>query len=135
MKDQAFTYYIQSHQDSIDEEEFVCLRERCDSLLKSLYGLRLIADITANDSLMMVLTEQWVIFNRYKYAPAFYSESLTTGHTTSSSLFFIESYREDSMYLANDMRIFGADEPSLMGKICVMQDVVDHLDNLNAVEI
>ena len=95
-------------------------------------ALEFIAGFPANDSLMMIMPVQWSIFNRYKYDQPFYSPAHVYAHDKPDivSRFAWQYYRTDSTHLDNDRKLFGRDEPSLFGKVCVMQDIPAHLDTL-----
>lgn len=119
----------------IHYDEYLRLKEKQNKEMCPPETWELIAGFTANDSLMMVMPAQWMIFNYYKFDPAFDAGDVSLdsleGRFNNTSLYFLESSLTDSVHLANDMRLFGAQEPSLMGKICVMQDMESHLNNLN----
>ena len=95
-------------------------------------ALEFIAGFPANDSLMMIMPVQWSIFNRYKYDQPFYSPAHVYAHDKPDivSRFAWQYYRTDSTHLDNDRKLFGRDEPTLFGKVCVMQDIPAHLDTL-----
>ena len=97
-------------------------------------ALEFISGFPANDTLMMVMPVQWGIFNRYKYDQPFYSPNVFPDNQEnrhdSVSRYAWQYYLTDSTHLDNDMKLFGLDEPSLFGKICVMQDISDHLNSL-----
>ena len=134
IKDQAIMYQIENG--TTDVNKIVRMMRENDSILKDPEGYRFLADFPANDSLMMVMPHEWVIFNRYKYDGAFYNFNIDldslVGVMDESSLYVLQKYLEDSVHLANDMKIYGADEPSLFAKLCMMQDVEDHFEGIDA---
>ena len=97
-------------------------------------ALEFIAGFPANDTLMMIMPVEWSIFNRYKYDLPFYSPDLvpvdSDNELDKATSFAWQHYLTDSTHLENDRKLFGLDEPSLFGKICVMQDISRHLDTL-----
>ena len=75
------------------------------------------------------------IFNRYKFDGAFRAsepnlDSLYMQMDYASYRSF-QTHLYDSIHLANDMKIFGLSEPTLFGKLCMMQDIEYHLKDLN----
>lgn len=106
------------------------LSEKTDRILSNPKGLKFLASFPANDTLMLVLPVQWVIYNRYKYDKSFYStpEVPERPDEKLSSRFVLETFMRDSAHMVNDMKLYGAKEPSLLGKICMMQDINYHLD-------
>ena len=134
---QYITYITST--EHVDTTKIIEITENSDRILADSAGLNFIADFTANDSLMLIMPVQWVIFNRYKYDRAFYKSVVNLdslkGKVDDATLYALESYMTDSIHLANDMKLFGASEPSLFGKICMMQDIDRHLETLNTILI
>lgn len=134
VKDQAVMYH-RSDNVQADAREIVRLLRQGDSITRDPAGYRFLADFPANDSLLMVMPYEWVIFNRYKYDGAFYNSDIDLdsleGVMDDASIFALQTFLEDSTHLANDMKIFGADEPSLFGKLCMMQNIEYQLETLN----
>lgn len=97
-------------------------------------ALEFIAGFPANDTLMMIMPVQWSIFNRYKYDVPFYSPDLVPvdsgNELDKASSFAWQHYLTDSTHLDNDRKLYSLYEPSLFGKICVMQDISRRLDTL-----
>lgn len=97
-------------------------------------ALEFIAGFPANDTLMMIMPVQWSIFNRYKYDQPFFSPDFVSVNPDNeldmATSFAWQHYLTDSTHLDNDRKLFGLDEPSLFGKICVMQDISSRLDTL-----
>lgn len=97
-------------------------------------ALEFIAGFPANDTLMMIMPVMWSLFNRYKYDLLFYSPDLVAvdqdDELDKATSFAWQHYLTDSTHLENDRKLFGLDEPSLFGKICVMQDISHHLGTL-----
>lgn len=97
-------------------------------------ALEFIAGFPANDMLMMIMPVQWSIFNRYKYDQPFFSPDFVSVNPDNeldmATSFAWQHYLTDSTHLDNDRKLFGLDEPSLFGKICVMQDISSRLDTL-----
>ncbi len=133
LKDMGIAYY--SRTENPDMSEVSRLQQEGGRLSRDPEGYRFLADFPANDSLMMVMPYEWVIFNRYKYDGAYYNSDIDLdsleGIMDDASIFALQTYLEDSVHLANDMKIFGADEPSLFGKLCMMQNIDNHLETLN----
>lgn len=111
------------------------MQEASGKIVRDPDSYAFLADFTANDSLMMVMPHQWPIFNRYKFDGAY-----RVSEPNLDSLYMqmdYASYRSfqthlyDSIHLANDMSIFGLSEPTLFGKLCMMQDIEYHLQDLN----
>ena len=133
VKDSWISYYSQT--ENPDFKLISQMQEEAGKILSDPDGYAFLADFPANDSLMMILPHQWVIFNRYKFDGAF-----RTSEPNLDSLYMqmdYASYRSfqthlyDSIHLANDMKIFGLSEPTLFGKLCMMQDIEYHLQDLN----
>ena len=116
-------------------DEYLRLMNEAAKIQRDPEGYRFLADFTANDSLMMVMPHQWPIFNRYKYDNAFRAENVSVdsleGKMDDVSLYILESELTYSATLANDMNIYGTPEPTLFGKLCLMEDLEDDLDMLN----
>lgn len=133
VKDDWISYYTKT--ENPDYRVIAEKQVRADSILVDPDGYAFLADFTANDSLMMVLPHQWVIFNRYKYDGAFCASEprLDSLREQMAYPFFyaLESYINDSVHLANDMKLYGASEPSLFGKLCMMEDIDYHLKVIN----
>lgn len=95
-------------------------------------ALEFLSGFSANDTLMVILPVEWTLFNRYKYDQPFFAPAVVTADDQPNAVFKYawQAYLTDSTHLANDMKLFGLDEPSLLGKICVLQDMTRHLDSL-----
>lgn len=123
--------------EQIDTAKVREVTEDIHRILTDPEGIRFIAGFTADDSLMLVMPQEWVIFNRYKYDDAFYDtsglnlDSLLDNSMSDGLQYAMREYLEDSVRLANDMRVYGSSEPTLFGKICVMQDIGNTLGSIN----
>ena len=111
------------------------MQEASGKIVRDSDSYAFLADFTANDSLMMVMPHQWPIFNRYKFDGAYRAsepnlDSLYMQMDYASYRSF-QTHLYDSIHLANDMKIFGLSEPTLFGKLCMMQDIEYHLKDLN----
>ena len=96
-------------------------------------ALEFIAGFPANDTLMIIMPVQWPIFDRYKYDQPFYSQEVSADASLEMvSRSAMQHYLTRSKRLDNDRKLFGLDEPSLFGKICVMQDILPHLSYLKS---
>lgn len=131
-------YSLVSSVTSVEQIDTALIRkvsENIRSVLTDPEGKRFIADFTADDTLMLVMPQEWVIFNRYKYDVAFYDTSELNFESMENSMsegsqYALREFMEDSVHLANDMKVFGRSEPTLFGKICMMQDLEHTLGSL-----
>ncbi|MBO7437397.1 MAG: hypothetical protein J6T97_06230 [Bacteroidaceae bacterium] len=98
-------------------------------------ALEFLSGFSANDTLMVILPVEWTLFDRYKYDQPFFAPAVVTADDQPNAVFKYawQAYLTDSTHLANDMKLFGLDEPSLLGKICVLQDMTRHLDSLKTI--
>ena len=109
------------------------LGKRSNRKLTKPDALEFIAGFPANDTLMIIMPVQWPIFNRYKYDQPFYSQQVSADTSLEMvSRSAMQHYLTRSKRLDNDRKLFGLDEPSLFGKICVMQDILPHLSSLKS---
>ena len=118
---------------SVEKVAGKILSEKANRILDNPKGLKILADFCANDTLLLVLPVQWVIYNRYKYDRSFRETPDIPNMRDEWGLgasFAFESFTRDSAHMANDMKLFGAKEPSFFGKICMMQDIGRNLETL-----
>ena len=132
IQDAAIMYLSKS--ENVDYNEYLRLRQEAMEMQNDPEGYAFLADFPANDSLLMIMPHQWVIFNRYKYDGAFFSSDVNLDSLKDTmdqaSFYALQFYLDDSTHLANDMKVFGAAEPSLLGKLCYMQDIERDIDNV-----
>ena len=92
----------------------------------------LMREFPYNDTLMLAMPYKWALFNRYKYDPVYYRDSVSRVWNNDRVIYANTSCDVDiingAYYLANDSRLFNSDEPSLMGKICFIQWIGDIIE-------
>jgi thiol-disulfide isomerase/thioredoxin len=130
------SYILKSKDQKFDTwDDYMRMQQENSRAFRDPETYKFLSAFPASDTLMMLLPHQWVIFNRYRFDPSF-----NTGYPTLDSLDglmpdyliqILEYQQGATTDLENDRRVFGADKPSLLAKLCIMQRLEQELNSLN----